>query len=82
MRENGTVVYLKTSVPQQLKRTRHGRTRPLLLNDDPAEVLGRLMEIRGPLYEEIADIAVDTGGQRVRTVVDRIKRELEEIGFG
>ena len=40
------------------------------------------MEIRGPLYEEIADIAVDTGGQRVRTVVDRIKRALEEIGFG
>ena len=31
----GCVVYLQTSVHQQLERTRQGRHRPLLLNPDP-----------------------------------------------
>ncbi len=78
---NGIVVYLKTSVKQQLERTRHTQKRPLLLNDDPATVLARLMEVRGPLYEQLANISVDTGGQRVKTVVEQIKTRLTEQGF-
>lgn len=78
---NGIVVYLKTSVKQQLERTRHTQKRPLLLNGDPATVLARLMEVRGPLYEQLANISVDTGGQRVKTVVEQIKTRLTEQGF-
>lgn len=78
---NGLVVYLKTSVKQQLERTRHNTKRPLLLGDDPAAVLERLMKIRGPLYEKLADITIDTGGQRVKSVVDKIKTALVERDF-
>ena len=78
---NGIVVYLKTSVKQQLERTRHTQKRPLLLHGDPATVLARLMEVRGPLYEQLANISVDTGGQRVKTVVEQIKTRLTEQGF-
>ena len=39
--ERGAVVYLETSVGQQLERTRHGRHRPLLNDTDPEEKLGR-----------------------------------------
>ena len=77
----GIVVYLKTSVKQQLERTQYTQKRPLLLNDDPATVLARLMEVRGPLYEQLANISVDTGGQRVKTVVEQIKTRLMEQGF-
>lgn len=77
---NGTIVYLKTSVKQQIERTGRARKRPLLLNDDPAAVLERLMEVRGPLYEEIAHITVDTGGQKVGSVVEKIKAGLAERG--
>ena len=35
----GFVVYLHTSVDQQLSRTRKGRERPLLANDDPRATL-------------------------------------------
>jgi len=79
--ENGIVVYLKTSVKQQLERTRHTEKRPLLLKGDPAQVLEQLMEVRGPLYEELASIVVDTGGQRVTSVVDKIKTRLVEHDF-
>ena len=77
---HGTVVYLRATVAQQLERTRHTRNRPLLFDRDPETVLTELMEIRAPLYEEVADIIVSTGGRRVGTVVKEILRALERAG--
>jgi len=64
----GFVIYLFTTVRQQLDRTRRGRTRPLLQNGDKESVLKALMEIRDPLYREIADLVVETDGRRVQAV--------------
>jgi len=75
----GTVVYLRTTVAQQLERTRSSTTRPLLLGGDPATVLRELMEIRAPLYEQVADLIVDTGGRRVGAVVTEIREKLAAV---
>jgi shikimate kinase len=75
--ERGRVVYLKTSVTQQAERVRQGRSRPLLSKGDPAVKLGELMELRAPLYTEIADITVATDNRKVRTVAEDILRELD-----
>jgi len=72
----GLVVYLHTSVDQQLSRTRKGRDRPLLDNDDPRAVLETLMAAREPLYREIADLTVDTDGRKGRAVVNEIIERL------
>ena len=72
----GFVIYLHTSVDQQLARTRKGRDRPLLDNDDPRAVLDALMEIRDPLYREIADLTVETDGRKVRAVANEILERL------
>ena len=79
--ESGTVVYLETSLAHQLERTRHSKDRPLLHNEDPAEVLQRLMETRGPLYDEVADIVIETGNQRIGVMVQEIGDRLREHGF-
>lgn len=76
--ENGTVVYLRATIAQQLERTRKSRHRPLLLNRDAETVLADLMKTRAPLYEEIADLVVDTGGRRVGAVVNEIRKKLVE----
>ncbi len=68
----GTVIYLHTSVDQQLKRTAHDRNRPLLQTRDPGEKLRELMEIREPLYRELADWVIETDGCRARDVVQKI----------
>jgi shikimate kinase len=73
----GFVVYLFTSVEQQLRRTSRGRERPLLENADPAVVLERLMSERDPLYREIADLVVNTDGRRVQTVAREIHDALQ-----
>jgi len=49
LRSQGFVIYLKTSVEQQLERTSKDKNRPLLQADDPRQVLTSLMEIRDPL---------------------------------
>jgi len=45
----GFVVYLYTSVDQQVSRTARGRERPLLDGGDPREILEGLLETRDPL---------------------------------
>jgi shikimate kinase len=72
----GFVIYLHTSVDQQLSRTRKGRDRPLLQTDDPRAVLEALMAIREPLYREIADMTVDTDSRKVRDVVNEVLDRL------
>ena len=68
----GFVVYLYTSVEQQVRRTSKGRDRPLLENDDPTETLTRLLEVRDPMYREIADLVVETDNRKVSAVANEI----------
>jgi shikimate kinase len=72
----GFVVYLHTSVKQQLERTRSGRERPLLDNDNKEKILQDLMDERDPLYREISDLIVETDGRRVQTVAREIQEAL------
>ncbi len=75
--ERGVVVYLQTSIDQQLERTRHGRHRPLLNGTDPEEKLRELMERRAALYAEIANLTVSTDGRRVQLVAEEIHHGLQ-----
>ena len=72
----GFVIYLHTTVKQQLERTNRGRNRPLLDNDNRESVLEELMSVRDPLYREIADLIVETDGRRVKEVAGEIRDAL------
>jgi shikimate kinase len=74
--DRGYVVYLETSVTQQVERVKQGRTRPLLSNVDSTSKLSQLLAERAPLYGEIADVVVSTDGRKVRSVAEDILREL------
>ena len=74
--ERGVVVYLATSVNQQIERTRHARHRPLLHDTDPEQRLKELMGRRAVLYAEIADLTITTDGRRVQLVAEEIHQEL------
>lgn len=76
----GKVVYLHTSVAQQLKRTR-GSKRPLLNRRNRRKVLAELMAQREPLYREIADLVVETDGRSIGAVAGEIRDRLPEIGL-
>ena len=74
----GTVIYLRTTIAEQRRRTQLTRNRPLLMTDNPEAVLEQLMVTRNPLYEEVADISVDTTGRQVRSVTASVRKLLEQ----
>lgn len=78
LHERGTVVYLATPVALQLERTARDRNRPLLRTPDPRKRLTELMELRDPLYREIAHIIISTTGGSAREVALKIVHALAD----
>ena len=74
---NGTVVYLMTSIEEQVRRTARDRKRPLLQTESPRDVLTSLMEVRHPLYQEVADYAINTDGRSPKSVAQEIARLIK-----
>ena len=79
LRAGGRVIYLHTSVEQQLARTARDRNRPLLRTANPGQVLRDLLAIRDPLYREIADLIIETDERPPRLVVLEILARLKEL---
>lgn len=73
----GVVVYLQASIDSQVERTSKDKKRPLLQNDNPRQVLENLMAKRRPLYEEIADLVLDTDLDSPKTIVKKITAHLQ-----
>ncbi|MCQ4302374.1 shikimate kinase AroK [Stutzerimonas frequens] len=82
LRAGGRVVYLCTSVDQQLERTARDRNRPLLQSADPRGVLASLMAVRDPLYRSIADVIIETDERPPRLVVMEILDRLASLAPG
>jgi len=74
--QQGRVVYLQTTVAEQLRRVGRDRRRPLLQQEDPAAVLKRLMAEREPLYQAVAHHVVDTDGRAPRSVARELAGAL------
>lgn len=74
---NGFVVYLKTSIEQQLLRTAKDKHRPLLQTDNPKTVLTAMAAKRNPLYEASSDCVIVTNGQAPKLVVQEILNRIQ-----
>lgn len=78
LQASGYVVYLCTSVEQQLERTARDKNRPLLQTEDPEQVLRDLLERRDPLYRDACDLLVRTDKRHPRSVVTEIIRNYQQ----
>jgi shikimate kinase len=73
----GKVVYLKTPIEVQLKRTENDNKRPLLSQGNREQTLRVLKKERDPQYKEIADITINHDQQKSRNaVIDEIIDKL------
>ena len=68
----GLVIYLNATVDKQVDRTSKGRERPLLIDNNPREVLEKLMKVRSPLYHDVADIVIMTDDRKISSVAKEI----------
>jgi shikimate kinase len=69
------VAYLEVNLAEAASRAGLSTARPLLLGNVRGQ-LGRLLEQRKPLYEQVATITVSTVGRTAEEVADLIVKEL------
>ncbi len=79
LKQNGIVIYLNASVYDLWQRTRHDRNRPLLQTADPYAKLTELLEQRGPLYHQAADIVMHSSKQSVHALMLRLLVEIDKF---
>ena len=79
LQQNGIVIYLKASVHDLWQRTRHDRNRPLLQTADPRAKLAELHQQRDPLYQQVADIVVQSGKQSAHALMLHLVDEIEKF---
>ena len=82
LKRTGIVVYLRTSVRQQLERLRRDRTRPLLKSGNKEHKLKELAEQRDPLYEELADLVFPSRNRNIDSAVDQIHEAICDFKAG
>ena len=78
LKSNGFVIFLDTSVNQQMHRLRRDNKRPLLQTDNPRQRLESLLEIRRPIYLDLADLIVKTDRRLARKLANDIITQLPE----
>ena len=75
--KNGTVVYLRISADEAKARITNFASRPMFGDIENAR---RLNADRAPMYEEVADIVVDTAGKSVAEIAREVRRALVRRG--
>ncbi len=82
IRGRGISVWLRADLDLLLRRVSRRKNRPLLRNENPRQILEKLIEERYPVYAE-ADIVVDSGDQPPGTIVDTVIESIETfLGAG
>ena len=73
LRRLGTVVYLRARVDTLVKRLSHDKSRPLLAGGNVEAKIKDLMSRRASIYEERADLIIDTDDMSFERMYGRIK---------
>ncbi len=76
--ERGLVVYLQTSVDQQLKRLERDKQRPLLQAPDRRQRLAELAEQRDPIYLDCADLVVRSSNISPPAMAANVARRIRD----
>lgn len=73
LKELGTVVYLKPSNDTLVARLSGDKHRPLLKNTDIREKVETMLAIRGPVYEAVADVILETEGMSFYQMICKLE---------
>jgi len=77
IRDSAVSIWLRCRLATLVRRVATRNTRPLLQGGNPAEILGRLMEQRHPIYAE-ADMIVDCGEEPPDHTTSKVLQALDD----
>ena len=78
LRALGTVVHLRADEETLFRRISRRDSRPLLRTENPRATVGELLRVRLPVYQEVADVDVDTSNLTHEQVAKRILKKIEQ----
>ena len=78
LKEYGFTVYLQVTAHEAATRISDLSTRPLFGDLEHAQ---KVFDMRLPLYEEVADVSVDTAGRGSSSIAREVKHILEKEGI-
>ena len=76
--DNGLIIYLKASAEHLAGRVKLDRRRPLLQTGDKLAKIRELMTQREPVYQQLADMVVETNNRSIPRVVREISKMIKE----
>lgn len=76
--EMGIIFYLRVKPETIFDRLKNDTKRPLLQGDDPKRKIMEMLEIRSPIYEELADYIIDVDEKSFKEIIQEIIQKLEE----
>lgn len=74
----GTVVYLKASAETVYNRTKNDTKRPLLQCENPQERINEMLAVRGPIYEDVANVVIEVDLLKQSEIAEKIKEGMVE----
>ena len=77
--DNGLIIYLKASAEHLAGRVKLDRRRPLLQTGDKLAKIRELMTQRDPVYQQLADLVVETNNRSIPRVVREISKMVKQI---
>ena len=78
LRDNGLVIYLRATAEHLAGRVRMDRRRPLLQSGDKLAKIRELLTQREPIYQQLADMVIETNNRSIPRVVRQISKMVEQ----
>lgn len=76
--DRGLVVYLRTTVDQQLRRLERDKQRPLLRAPDRRRRLEDMATDRNPVYEGCAELVIESANISPKAMAERVEMAIRE----
>ncbi len=79
LKNNGHVIYLKSTCEDLVVRMTGDKTRPLLQEGDLRKTLENLFSIRDPIYSSISDCIIETSNKRTNEITSEIEFFIQTL---
>ena len=77
LKNNGHIIYLKSSPEILFKRTADDKNRPLLQTDDRLSQIRKILAEREPIYIEMADEVIDSEKKSSKQIIQKILEQID-----
>lgn len=78
LRDNGLIIYLRATAEHLAGRVRMDRRRPLLQSGDKLAKIRELLTQREPIYQQLADMVIETNNRSIPRVVRQISKMVKQ----